>query len=44
MTDTNQTSVQESHSLALALSWLGVVIPLAWGIAQTLKKALALFS
>ncbi len=27
----------------LALAWLAVGLPLAWGVVQTLKKAMALF-
>jgi len=33
-----------SGVLALALAWLAVAVPLTWGVAQTIKKALALFS
>jgi hypothetical protein len=44
MTEPNQASAQANHSVALALAWLAVLIPLAWGVAQTLKKALALFN
>ena len=29
--------------LALVLSWTAVGLPLAWGVAETLNKALALF-
>jgi hypothetical protein len=32
-----------SSPLALALAWLAVGIPLAWGVSQTLVKSLALF-
>ncbi|SDU15606.1 hypothetical protein SAMN05444156_2296 [Verrucomicrobium sp. GAS474] len=28
---------------AIALSWLFVGIPLAWGVYQTIQKSLALF-
>lgn len=27
----------------LALAWLAVALPLAWGVVETLKKAMALF-
>lgn len=27
----------------LVLAWLGVGLPLAWGVLETLRKALALF-
>ena len=30
--------------LALALAWAFVALPLAWGVAQTVAKSLALFS
>jgi hypothetical protein len=29
--------------LALVLSWTAVGLPLAWGVLETLRKALALF-
>ena len=29
--------------LVLALSWAFVAVPLAWGVAQTVAKSLALF-
>ena len=32
-----------SQVVALLLSWTAVGIPLAWGVAETLRKALALF-
>ncbi|HYQ03123.1 MAG TPA: hypothetical protein VER96_30830 [Polyangiaceae bacterium] len=44
MTEPNQASVQGSQTVALVLGWLAVVIPLGWGVVQTFKKALALFS
>ena len=34
----------KSNRVALALSWLAVGLPLAWGVAQTLMKSLALFN
>lgn len=43
MTETSQTSVPSSDTAVLALAWLAVLFPLAWGVAQTIKKALALF-
>jgi hypothetical protein len=30
--------------LALAVAWLWVGVPLAWGVILTVKKSLALFS
>jgi hypothetical protein len=33
-----------SGPLVVALAWLAVGLPLLWGVAQTLKKALALFT
>lgn len=32
-----------SSPLILILAWLAVGLPLFWGVAQTFKKALALF-
>ncbi len=32
-----------SSGLALAAAWLVVLLPLAWGVAQSLLKALPLF-
>ena len=29
--------------VTLALAWLGVGLPLAWGVLETLRKAMALF-
>ena len=29
--------------MKLALAWLAVGVPLAWGVVETLKKAMALF-
>lgn len=31
------------QALALMLSWAAVGLPLAWGVAETLRKALVLF-
>ena len=31
------------ETVKLALAWLAVGVPLAWGVVQTLKKAMALF-
>ena len=36
-------SGHSSQVVALVLSWTAVGIPLAWGVAETLRKALALF-
>jgi hypothetical protein len=33
----------KSSPVALALAWLAVGVPLAWGVWQTLMKSLALF-
>jgi hypothetical protein len=30
-------------SLTLVLAWLAVGVPLLWGVAQTIHKAMALF-
>jgi hypothetical protein len=49
----NESSQRSSHGtaasgrskqvVALVLSWTAVGLPLAWGVAETLRKALALF-
>jgi hypothetical protein len=33
----------KSSPIALALAWLAVGLPLAWGVAQTIIKSTALF-
>jgi hypothetical protein len=33
----------KSSSISITLSWLAVGIPLAWGVAETVVKSLALF-
>jgi hypothetical protein len=38
------TSARSSSSILLAAAWLAVGMPLLWGIAQTIEKALPLFS
>lgn len=38
------TEKTERHTLLLICFWAYVLIPLGWGVFQTLKKALALFS
>lgn len=41
----NETEVPRDEQTALVIvSWLAVGLPLAWGIWQTIKKALLLFS
>ena len=35
---------RKSNQIALVLAWLAVGLPLAWGVAQTLMKSLALFN
>jgi hypothetical protein len=32
-----------SSPIAIALAWLVVGLPLAWGVSQTIVKSLALF-
>ena len=32
-----------NHWIVLAAAWLAVGLPLLWGVAQTIKKALPLF-
>jgi hypothetical protein len=33
----------KSSPIAIALAWLVVGLPLAWGVAQTIVKSMALF-
>jgi hypothetical protein len=37
------TDAASSNKLVLLLAWLAVGLPLLWGVAQTIKKALVLF-
>ncbi|UYZ62441.1 MFS transporter small subunit [Hymenobacter weizhouensis] len=37
------TAQEPTSGLSLALAWLYVGVPLAWGVSQTIIKALALF-
>ena len=32
-----------SSPIALALAWIAVGVPLAWGVSQTIIKSMALF-
>jgi hypothetical protein len=41
--DAHPASGRSNQAVALVLSWTAVGIPLAWGVAETLRKALALF-
>jgi hypothetical protein len=41
--DRRMTETGTSSRGAVALAWLAVGIPLAWGVAQTIVKSLALF-
>lgn len=34
----------ENHGVLLVLFWAYVLIPLGWGVFQTFKKTMALFS
>ena len=40
---TEPTAPSSSGGMILILAWLAVGAPLLWGVAQTFKKALALF-
>jgi hypothetical protein len=37
----NQTG--KSSRISVALAWLAVGLPLAWGVSQTIVKSMALF-
>jgi hypothetical protein len=39
----NTAQNRPSSAATLALAWLAVGLPLLWGVAQTISKALALF-
>lgn len=41
--ENNEKQGSENHAVLLVLFWAYVMIPLAWGVYQTFKKALALF-
>ena len=40
---THSEKAKGTDKVTLALAWLAVGIPLAWGVVETLKKAMALF-
>jgi hypothetical protein len=39
----NHPTHESTPAVKLAIAWLWVGIPLAWGVAQTMTKALGLF-
>lgn len=41
--ETIENQKSQNHAILLVLFWAYVLIPLAWGVFQTFKKALALF-
>ncbi|HUJ25322.1 MAG TPA: hypothetical protein VLW85_04835 [Myxococcales bacterium] len=41
--ETTAQAQKTTSSVALAISWLIVGIPLLWGVLETFKKSLALF-
>ena len=43
MAATDKGIRKTNDTVKLALAWLAVGVPLAWGVVQTLKKAMALF-
>jgi hypothetical protein len=42
-TNDERTNDGKNDTVKLALAWLAVGLPLAWGVVMTLKKAVALF-
>lgn len=42
-TTAHTTEASSTSPLAIAVFWLGVGVPLAWGVWSTLQKAMALF-
>jgi hypothetical protein len=44
MSDPDRPDIPSSTpAWAVALAWLVVIVPLLWGVGQTIKKASALF-
>jgi len=43
MAKNEHANTKGNAPVKLALAWLAVGIPLAWGVVETLKKAMALF-
>jgi hypothetical protein len=43
MAKNEQGNAKGNATVKLALAWLAVGVPLAWGVVETLKKAMALF-
>ncbi len=41
---TNQTAIHPTNNAQLAVFWVYVLIPLAWGVVNTLIEAMKLFS
>jgi hypothetical protein len=41
--DTSMSQTGKSSTISIALAWLAVGLPLAWGISQTIIKSMALF-
>ena len=42
-TPTARAAPPKGQGLVLVLAWTAVGLPLLWGVAETLRKALALF-
>ena len=40
---THSENAKGKEIVKLALAWLAVGVPLAWGVVETLKRAMALF-
>jgi hypothetical protein len=38
------TDTRKSSPVSIALAWIAVGVPLAWGVSQTIIKSLALFN
>lgn len=41
--DNSESTKSENHTVLLILFWAYVLVPLAWGVYETFRKALALF-
>jgi hypothetical protein len=43
MAQNDHRNAKANATVKLALAWLAVGVPLAWGVVETLKKTMALF-
>ena len=43
LVEASMNETRKSSPFTIALAWLAVGLPLAWGVSQTIVKSLALF-